>query len=333
MTDDMTSPNPSGDWIDASGAEPDRAAISSLGPADRRAFADQLFVSTLLDHVVGGQSLESDRLVDAVLRNVGGETTPPVPKTTAPVSSRRRWFMSALTVTAGVVGVAIVWVANEATLPTAQAAVEQAIRQANRLVDRHYRVTVDLGPLKPIQADLYLRGRDRVALHAHLPLDPWLGSDGETAWLAPKIGPVFVFEDVFRVQERISNVVGVPLPFLRISNVLGALSQDYDLRLVGSELLDGVKDVQWRRVEATLRPGLRPFAPGNVEFWADPESGDIGRLVLDWSGQIEHLAVRRIEFRLVDKQERSPMWYQHAAHHQAGRGLIELRGHSSRANR
>lgn len=325
MADEINSSNPAGDWLDSFASDPDSSSVAALEPAARRALADQLFVDVLLDHVLGGETLESQALVDKVLTQVEEVPAAPAPEVVAAGgSSRRRWIASGLTIAAGIIGVAIVWTVNEATLPSAEAAVEKAARQATRPVDRHYRVAVHLRAVQPIHADLYLRGANHVALNAHLPLDPWLGSNGQVAWLAPKLGPVFVVDDVFRVQERISNVVGVPLPFLRITNVLGDLARNYDLRLKGVGKLEGFAHARWLRVEATLRPGLRLFAPRNVELWADLKSGDVGRLVLDWSGRIENLAVQRIEFHLVDKDERPAAWYEHTAHHRPGRDVIEL---------
>lgn len=324
-------------WLDdetarESSEPPPETPGRPYGVDDRRCYADQLFVDAILHEAVAGDPASADHRVTAVLARLDEEAPVASGPTFARAPFRRQWIVSVLSVVAAVAGLCVLWVANEVTLPSALAAVEHARREACRPIDRHYQVVVDLAAVKGLQADLFLRGADQVALEARGPLDfsVWIGSDGNRAWIVPRVGPVVVAHDFERIQDRLAEMAGLPVPLLKITHVLEALSRDYDLEMAAEETVADLGGKNWRHVRAAKRPGFRPLLPKNVQFWADPQTGDVGKMILDWSGQVENLAVHRIEFQLVDKSERAPDWYGHDSHHDPDRPVLDLVSPDSR---
>jgi hypothetical protein len=316
------------DWLDDDVDPADAPATMAAG-VNRRAYADQLFIDSSLREVFGDGGGESQRQIEQVLAKIR-EPVAMSAESGLPASSnsgRRSWIVSGLSLAAAIVGVGLLWLANEATTPTALAAVDQAKHQAGRPLDRHYRVAIDLAAIRGLNADLYLRGRECVALHVRGPLDveAWIGSNGSRAWFAPKAGPVVVAHDFEPMRDFLAEIAGLPVKWLKVSDVLEALSRDYELELAEEAPVAELGPASWRRVCGVKQPGFRPLLPARIEFWADPQTGEVGKMDLDWAGTIENLAVERIRLILVDKSDRAADWYEHWRHHEPDRQVLDLR--------
>lgn len=314
------------DDVDVNSAD---APPSMSAGEGRRAYADQLFVDSALREAFDRGGVGSQRNIEQVLAKIHapGEATVGPRSETQSLSRRRSWIVSGLSLAAALAMFAVLWLANEATTPSALAAVEQAKHQADRPVDRHYRVAIDLAAIRGLKADLYLRGGECVALHVRGPLDveAWIGSNGSRAWFVPNAGPVVVAHDFEPMRDFLAEIAGLPVSWLKVSDVLEALSRHYQLEVADEAPVAELGSAPWRRVCGVKQPGFRPLLPGRVDFWADPQTGEVGKMILDWAGTIENFAVERVELILVDKSDRPADWYEHWRHHEPNRQVVDLR--------
>lgn len=321
------------EWLDSSARPEPHGDLASQDEATRREAADHFVLDALLDHLSANDGAEIDRRMDQLIPRLPqpAESTEAEQAQAEVMTSvgvrRQRWFASGMSLALGLAGVMTIgFLFSQATAPTAEAAVHRARQAADQQVDRHYRVQLDLPALPDLSANLYLRGGDNVALHVRGPLDfsVWLGSSRSKAWVVPSVGPALVAREIEPIQSRLEQLAGLPLPMLKIANVLQALEADYQLHLRADQTLSNRPGGPCRHVLALKREGFRPLLPQRVECWVDPETGVVVRLVLSWTQQVEELAVRQIEFNLVDQDAQPDNWYQATAHHETGRPTLEL---------
>jgi len=314
------------DWIDAEGSSPTDAP--SLSADDRRMMADHLLMNSLLARVLSIHSSNDQALLNGVLQKLDPPASSRRALAKAVVSTGRRWLISSLSVAAGIAAVFSLWMVTEANTPTALAAVEQARAEARRLIDRHYQITFDLPAIKSLDADLFLRGDDRLALHLTGPLDvsAWIGINGDEAWFVPRIGPAIVTKDVDRMQERLEDLASMPIPMLSITKVLDTIERDYELSLASDDLPQQFDGQVLQHVRAVKRSGFRPLLPDRIEFWSQPSDGVIVRMRLCWTEIVDKLAVRRVEFLLADQKTQATELYEHSGHHAADFPVLRLDG-------
>jgi hypothetical protein len=328
-------PDPGRDprWLDID----DQAPTEGIPPEDHQLWADHLWVGSLLEeaHRPSGETeravehhLEQWRLAtlptEGANKSVAGQvgTGPAIPPGREP--NRRHWLISALSISAALASVFVLWSISSGTASTAQAAYLRAKEQAFQPVDRTYRITFDLPSPSTIQADLYLRGPRELALAVAGPLDSttWIGTTRERSWLAPAVGPVFVAKDFQPVLEKFFQRLQLPAMSLRIADVLQTLEKDYSLELGSDQTIPAFGRTPARQVIARKREGFRPLLPMKVTFWTHPDTGVVGRLILDWSGQLEHIAVRQVTFELRQQRPLPDAWYDHTSHHEPLRPVL-----------
>lgn len=307
---------------------PSQPVDSSLSVNDRKTMADHLLMNALLIRKLS-PSPPGDQML---LNNVLQQLDQPIPSRKAfaatVVSTGRRWLISSLSIAAGVAVVVSLWFVAEANTPSALAAVERARTEARRPIDRHYQITLDLPAIKSLDADLYLRGDDHLALHLAGPLhvSAWLGINGDEAWFVPRIGPAIVTKDVDRMQERLEDLASMPIPMLNITRVLDTIDRDYELSIVSDHSAQKFDGQVLQHVRAVKRSGFRPLLPERIEFWSQPESGVIVRMTLVWTEIVDKLAVRRVEFLLADQKTRGKDLYEHSGHHAPEFPVLRLDG-------
>jgi hypothetical protein len=328
--DDVQNASPLPDWLD-----PDSQALAELSAEDRRRLGDHLWMESLL--------IEAHRPTGATAREVedhlarwNQKTQQASPKTTTapnsmggpaiPATIGRHWLFSAISVSAALASVFVFWSISSGTTPTAQAAFSQAKQRAVELVDRTYQIRFVLPQVPAISAELYLRGPDQLALRVSGPAEnsTWIGTTRERSWLVPAIGPVLVANDFQPVLEHFARSLRLPRMSLRISDVLNSIENDYSLELAGDEMIPAFGSLPARRIIATKREGFRPLLPMKVTLWTHPDTGVVGRLVLEWSDQLETVAVRQVTFELTDQNPQADNWYDHASHHQANQPVMIL---------
>ncbi len=317
------------DWLD-----PDDDGPKDLSREDSRRMGDHLWMGALLEEVhrpTGQTEQEVEEHLSRWRRSTEVEPVkartssgPAIPAGHEP--SRRSWLISTLSVSAALASVFVLWSMSGGTTPTAQAAFERAKQRAIEPVDRQYRIEFDLPGVPSIEAELYLRGHDQLALMVKGPFDSkhWIGTTREKSWFAPVVGPVLVAKDFQPVVEHVSQRLGLPPISLRIADVLKTIENDYALDLEKDELIPVFGSTPARHVLAIKREGFRPLLPMKISLWTHPDTGVVGRLILDWTGQLENLAVRRVTFELTEQKPLSITWYEHAAHHEPLRPVLML---------
>jgi hypothetical protein len=315
-------------WLDPSAIPPD-----DLSAEDRRRFGDHLWMESLLREVhrpIGASdreveehlarweqatspaSIPSHATTHARARTTAGPAIPPAADSVA-----RHWLFSTMTISAALASVFILWSFSSGSTPTAQAAFAQAKQRAVEPVDRKYLIEFTLASLPLVHAELFLRGPDRLALKVEGPAENsvWIGTTRERSWLVPSIGPVLVANDFQPVLDHFSRMLRLPSMSLRIADVLSMIEKDYAMELANDEMIPAFGDTPARQVVARKREGFRPLLPMKVTFWTHPDTGVVGRLVLEWAGQLETIAVRKVCFELAEEKHLPDRWYDHSIHH------------------
>lgn len=227
----------------------------------------------------------------------------------------------------------------------AEAAVEQALQKAAEHRDREFQVTAELQPadaghVQRIESQLYVRGPNEFVLN-HPGLLPgarlWIGTDGQTIWAVPQIGPILVSREngpltEWRKQFQIST------PYLQLTTVLTNLRDRFAVQELPPESLasTGREAVlqRFRRIHGIRLVGERQtesrFAkllPESIDLWVHPSTGEVRRLVLEWPGPPSGVSqgLRRVTFDLMNLNPQQPDWYQHQVHHRPERRVIRSR--------
>jgi hypothetical protein len=289
----------------------------SMDDATKRQLADQLLVDALLtESLCSTSAADRENRMARLLDSLPAESASP--SHVAP--SRRRWITSVATFAACVSLMLTFW--TWAAPMSAEAAVEKSLRQAECPIDRHYVLTMTGGALDQTKLDLYLRGKrlSCFQLVGPLKITAWVGINAEHNWLVPKVGPVVVARDFSELRERLLQSAELPVQVLQIADIIRFVRDDFEVTLTE----DPSGTPSQHHIEARKRPGFRPLLPDHVDLWADKESGLITRAVLQWLGPVEKIAVRTIEFKLVDETPRSVEWYEHHRHHEPDRPVIRL---------
>lgn len=281
---------------------------------------DLLFLDVLLERIHRpdrGREARIQKLLAAI-------DAPGVP---APASSRRRLLVSSFEVAAGLAGIGGAWFLATTLWPeTAEGAIAKAMKDARAPRDREYRIIAELSrPSRArIESTIFVRGEGRFVIRHPSPLgELWLGSDGRHCWLAPSAGPVWVGHDAAELDRWIRERE-LPLPFLQITQILDQLKDRYQLSFTRGQRIPDGPPGEWDFVRGTRR-GLMPFKPATISLWANPSSGLAQRLILEWDrpGPFPPL-LERMQFDLVADRPLDDHWYEHSAHHDSKRVVVEF---------
>lgn len=314
-----------GDLLERGSADiVDLQTLANLPPAERTRAADLLLVDALLEQLSGRQQLNLAAQLHRALDQIDRETIepatsneqflPPLPVMSPQPPDRLRrlagWLPMAIA--ASVLISASVFLLQPAG-NQAYAAVVRAYHAALEDITREYRVTiVRNGPMPTtVPATLWVRGGSRFALKhpGPLPGNFWFGDDGQQRWLVPVMGPIVTTNERTDLLNWLRHHDD-SLPFLQLSTMLGKLSRDYDVQMVGEQ------------VRGKLR-NPSTFLPQEVTAAITP-SGVIRRLVLDWPPSLVQPGPRTITFELVGENTVTDDWFSHKAHHDPRRPVIRV---------
>lgn len=258
------------------------------------------------------------------------------------VARRSGMWRRILIVGAIVLGGSIAWHLMSGK-STAGAAVDLALKVAGEYRERQYQVTAEIrtsdNRKRGIVSQLYVRGPQEFVLD-HPGILPgarlWIGSDSHEYWVLPILGPVWVTQDNGPVKAWLDQLQ-VTTPFLQMTSALERLQDRYELRNARPTNLPSTTEVadlrRFRHIHGTLRPGERQGAgqaklilPTQVDLAIDPESGEVRRLVLDWSAspKLPHPGLQRITFELANFAQHPHNWYQHRGHHKGDRRILKM---------
>jgi len=227
----------------------------------------------------------------------------------------------------------------------AEAAVEQALQKAAENRDREFQViaelqTADAGQVQRIESQLYVRGPNEFVLN-HPGLLPgarlWIGTDGQTIWAVPQIGPALVSREKGPLTEWLKQFQ-ISTPYLQLTTVLTNLRDRFAVRELPQESLPSTRreaiPQRFRRIHGirlggTLRTesSLVKLLPDSIDLWVHPGTGEVRRLVLEWPGPPSGISkgLRRVTFDLMNLNPQPPDWYQHQVHHRPERRVIRPR--------
>lgn len=206
-----------------------------------------------------------------------------------------------------------------------------AATEMNRLLessaiahDRHYIIhSLDSEPERledrrpPIDgAALYVRRPDCYVLERHFPDGRIFvtGSDGQKSWAIPPDGAVRVSSNPERFRGPLpGHQHGIPFADLR-SDLLEMRSA-YTLTILKSDA-SGQRGLHAEKKSAEYR------GPRSVDLWYDAQAGIIHRIIFQGMPRA-HGGPDRLAVELKDNFDLGPKFFDHAAHHDAAREVIE----------
>jgi hypothetical protein len=282
-----------------------------LPPKER---ADQLFLHSLL---------EQSHDVHTETRNARLFGSLDAPAPTAP--RRPRLSHGMLAAAAACVIAVLAWVFVGPTYQAVAMDVLDRVEAAAKLpVDRKYEISFQFARNAETHpsATLWVRGGDKFVVRYPHPSgngDLWIGANGRDLWLVPAVrsAPVLAAVDSKWLQRWIEER-RLRLPFLNIESILHRLKSDYRVSLT-TEVVDANTDHL-----SGVRSGTPRLLPQTIDVWSDRRSGTVRRLELAWrkDGRGPHW-LASMEIRLVDEQAAGDEWYEHRAHHDANRRVVE----------
>lgn len=342
-------------WATAENGELQAANLPEDETA-RNDAADLRFLHVLLQRIAHPDDAGRERRVERVLAAIDDEpvdstarhiVTPlPTEVPTTP-SARwfplgRRWVMSALSVAAGLMVLAVIWAGSNGTEVSAYAAVEQVYSAATSMQDREYSVLSELNKsnqVVEVESTLYVRGGEKYSIrHPSMLGEIWIGNNGDHSWLVPPSGIVMTREesrDNPHYIRRWTNDTGFVIPELQLTALIAHLRDQYELELLPSEPLSTTPpaldaaaaetldaeqlartEVMWRRIRGTLNVE-QPGRPEVVDVWCHPETGVARRIELVWRrdpGADSSDGLRRMTVNLVRDHVFDDSWYEAESH-------------------
>lgn len=218
--------------------------------------------------------------------------------------------------------------------PTALAAnIElQRIIQANgTFQDRSYRVKIEesshkirsrdvTGPRYQPDIDgaiLHIRGSNQYVLIRPLTdgSEFITGSNGENAWSVPPLGQVRVSQDLKRFWGALPGEK-FDIPFINIRENLAQLLNTYNLSISEKEI-----DADLRQIKA-YRKAIVSGGPKEVTIWYHEDTGLIQSMLLGRLPQASG-GPRSILIELIGTDDLGPEFFNHDAHHDSSRVVIE----------
>ncbi|MEI6233449.1 MAG: hypothetical protein WCT04_10380 [Planctomycetota bacterium] len=219
---------------------------------------------------------------------------------------------------------------------TASAACLRLIQANETSGDRTYRISAvydssvpkpwDTGPRDPHRAPLpsingatlHVGSGDRFVLFRKYNNGEALiaGFDGTHAWSIRGDGAVRLSKNKARFRGDIPGVErGVPFTDMR-SN-LQHIQEAYTLDILAPETLSGSSTERSHHLHGVKRsPDFR--GPAFIDIYFDASSGVIQRMTFD-NMPLQNGGPVRATLELIEQRNQPSTWYEHAAHHEAGR--------------
>lgn len=208
----------------------------------------------------------------------------------------------------------------------------QRIIQANgTLQDRSYRVKIEESSHKTRSRDvpgaryqpdidgaiLHIRGSNQYVLIRHLTdgSEFITGSNGVTAWSVPPHGQIRVSQDLKRFRGALPGEK-LDIPFINIRENLAQLLNTYNLSISEKKI-----NTDLRKIEA-FRKAIVSGGPKEVTIWYHEDTGLIKSMLLERLPQARG-GPRSIMIELIGTGELGPEFFNHDAHHDSSRVVIE----------
>jgi hypothetical protein len=273
------------------------------------------FVDSLLHSLYETDKDKARSLVDNGMQRLeDGEVASSGPARSRRYSARPSWLIGLATAAVVLIAVAIPMTNGSRT---ATAAVMLSLEQALRDVGRHYRVNAvwQNAPEENSRrsADLYVKGGDQFAIKVEGPgtmgTTIWLGSNAETSWVIPPIGPVLEGNQRSLTQWY-REKADIGTPYLHVASALENMRDLYRLEsLPNDEVSLGDRVIACNHVAADLKGESSLRRPDRIELWADVETGVAIKLVATWQLDEDEVGRKEATVVLVDDVELSDSFF------------------------
>ena len=287
--------------------------------------ADSRFINALLGFALAPHAELSAKRVDRVMASIADSRSTLAPAAGRYAAKHRRASWARLAVAAVfLIVVGALW-RQVGAENAAHATVLRCLEAARSPGARHYRVTVDvvrplLGPGKMV-FDAYSDGEERYAVRKRA-VSPaqelWFGCNGEHYWTLSPEGPQSILD--FVVLQRLiakRDKINVDLILLPASLERMRMSQNYELSSLEPEPLGGPAPgetpVLCTRVRGTRREQLSAL-PEFVDVWADPETGEARKIILDWKLDDEQISVSKKTIERMPTPDLPVDWFDAEGH-------------------
>ena len=314
-------------WFDEdSGPESDQ--IPTIPVTMYPEVAEAVVVHGLLTDIGRRFPAEDDMRVDAVMQAIGEPVAPEKSASWSWLFGRPK--RTAFAATAMVACVALIFI-FQGINPTkaAAASLERIIAVAQKNSDRTYTIRVidEYSVSTPKSekqgnidgAILHVRGPDKYVLIRELKdgRQRLTGCDGTESWAMREDGPVHVSSNLNRFRG------GLPgeqqdLPFINLQSQLIQLKEKYFVE----SLPESGREFNGRPMMGLvcLRKSNEVRGPKRVEIWADRETGDIHRMLMDNLPRGKG-GPRSVMIQLTEESELPENFFSHTAHHESGRKI------------
>lgn len=307
---DRLPPVPDG-WRELDDTLADGAAPAEVPDQAKPWLGEQRYVHGLLRalHTADAQARESR--IERVLAAIDAEADAgdDADADAGAMARPSRWRQLAFAAAAVLLALLGVWASLPASLPTAAAAVERAVAELARDVDRRYVCRVEIGEdsARPIEHTFTLVARSGLRFRidgrlgfAGAPFGEFrIGCDGEELWVVSANG---MFRRAAPLAERERLMTGLAElldpGYLDVHDLVRKLPESFDLQVVGREA--GIDGRELLRIVASQRGAVAPRFE-HAELWCDEASGMVVRVVVD--GLRRRGPVRRLQ---IDYQGEEP---------------------------
>jgi hypothetical protein len=166
-------------------------------------------------------------------------------------------------------------------------------------------------------AVLHVRGPDRYVLVRRFPDGTSFvtGYDGTHSWSVPPQGPVRVSTDPRRFRGALPGERHA-IPFVDLRASLQQLEEAYAVRTLEKSSREGLRELQ------ATRKGSAYGGPKSVTIWYDGQTRRIQAMLLDRLPQARG-GPRSVLLERIDEADRGPDFFDHPAHHEPTREVLE----------
>ena len=230
-----------------------------------------------------------------------------------PARGRRGWVSAVTTMVALVIVLLTIWPSTT----TATEILHEVVASAEAPVDREYQLELS-GRVK-LSGVLWVWGGDQFVLRLPAVIQAhdqyiWLGSNGSDFWIVPALGPVIVTRQADWLLRQLRDRHQMSLPILHLSTVTRRL----ETRYTTPRLVNDAPGLKHLATEQKLSDSI--MLPDRVDLYARDKV--IALLHLHWNAR--HGGDEPLDMKLTLNPSKPPAagWYEHSAHHAAGRIVL-----------
>lgn len=306
---------------DDPGAGARAAKIFQSSPGLRDSYVKQQFIHSLMRSQVDMQDrVGRGKRITRVLAVAGrGEQLVSMPITSLgkalPHAKRPVLHCAVIGAVVMVIAALTLFLLIPGELPEAQAILEMVREKSFDETDRNYWVEMTVyaaGSRQVMTGTMHVRGAHKslVELSASSGTVVY-GTDGETSWLIPPGGPVYLRED--RQYLRNSCPEALELPVMSIQDLL-APRGEFVMQVVGDTELPAHQGRELVRVNCTALPGRTDSKIKNASYWIDKETGVVVQAQLELLPGLGGAGHRNVKIEFVQEERRSDYFYKYDKH-------------------